>query len=133
MVTAKDFDVVQVQVQDLIEGKTIIGHSVKSDLKALSISHPNKLIRDTAYYNPHKTFYVSFMAKTQPDKVIPRKFAPSLKFLSKEILGIEIQNNEAGHSSVEDARVAMLLYRRVRKEWEDFGARKEINKKHSKE
>ena len=41
---------------------------------------------------------------------------PSLKRLAKEVLGVDVQGGE--HSSVEDARVAMWLYRREKEGFE---------------
>jgi len=47
---------------------------------------------------------------------------PSLKKLVKEILGVEIQ--EGQHSSVEDARAAMLLFRRHKSAFDTEHARR---------
>jgi hypothetical protein len=60
------------------------------------------MIRDTSKYGPF----------TRAN----RGFKPSLKLLVASILGIEIQ--QAAHSSVEDAWMAMLLYKSHRIEWE---------------
>lgn len=40
----------------------------------------------------------------------------ALRQLAKKELGLEIQTGE--HSSVDDARAALYLYHKVRKEWE---------------
>ena len=44
-----------------------------------------------------------------------------LKHLAKSVLGVSIQCG-GGHSSVEDARAAMYLYRAVSEEWESLGS-----------
>ena len=68
------------------------------------IDHPRKMIRDTSTYIKHRK-----LTKGKP---------PSLKRLAKEYLGIDFQG--ASHSSVEDSRVAMQLYKNARKEWERY-------------
>jgi RNA exonuclease 4 len=106
----KKFDEVQQMVADLIKDRIVIGHALKNDFDALLLNHPRKLVRDTSEYKPFRA-----LAKNR---------APALRKLSQQILGIEIQSGQ--HSSVEDARVTMLLYKRVRAEWEQM-----ISKRHS--
>ncbi|KAG6018292.1 hypothetical protein E4U43_005709 [Claviceps pusilla] len=93
---ARDFVEVQKEVSSIIQGRILIGHDIKHDLEALKLSHPPKDIRDTA---KHPAF---------------RKFGngrkPALRNLAREILGVEIQ--EDSHSSTEDARATMLLFRK---------------------
>ncbi|QPH04604.1 hypothetical protein C2857_001747 [Epichloe festucae Fl1] len=93
---ARDFIEVQKDVSDIIQGRTLIGHDIKHDLEALKLSHPPRNTRDTA---KHPAF---------------RKFGngrkPALRNLAQELLGVSIQ--QASHSSTEDARVAMLLFRK---------------------
>lgn len=86
-------------VSDILEGKVVVGHSLKNDFKALMFSHPRHLIRDTAY---HK-YFCPFRPK-------------SLKDLSMEHLNRDIQSGE--HCSVEDAKAALDLYKLQRKQWE---------------
>ncbi|KAJ7948704.1 RNA exonuclease 4 [Quillaja saponaria] len=76
------------------------GHALHNDLKALLLSHPKKDLRDTSEYQP-------FLKESS---------RRSLKHLAAEFLGVEIQNGE--HCPIEDARAAMLLYQRSKKEWE---------------
>lgn len=94
------------QVQDLVapllKGKLVIGHSLRNDFKALMLSTSMNLRRDTSHYAPFR-------------KLADGK-SPSLKLLAAQVLGVQIQENV--HDSVEDARIAMLLYRAVKKEWE---------------
>lgn len=97
---AKDFPSVQKKVAELIKGKILVGHALRNDLKALLLSHPKKDLRDTSEYQP-------FLKGSR------RK---ALRHLAGEFLGAEIQNGE--HCPIEDARAAMLLYQRHKKDWE---------------
>lgn len=97
---AKDFPSVQKKVAELIKGKILVGHALRNDLKALLLSHPKKDLRDTSEYQP-------FLKGSR------RK---ALRHLAAEFLGAEIQNGE--HCPIEDARAAMLLYQRHKKDWE---------------
>ena len=93
---ARDFDEVQLQAHDILKGRILVGHDVVHDLKALQLSHPLRDIRDTAKYHGFRRFANG------------RK--PSLRILAQEILQVEIQSGQ--HSSIEDARVTMLLFRK---------------------
>ncbi|XP_022139347.1 RNA exonuclease 4 [Momordica charantia] len=97
---AKDFPTVQKKVADLIKGKIVVGHALCNDFKALLLSHPKKDLRDTSEYQ--------FFQKEGCRR--------ALRHLAAEFLGVEIQNGE--HCPIEDARSAMLLYQKKRKEWE---------------
>ncbi|CAN8102535.1 unnamed protein product [Discula destructiva] len=98
MATARDFEHVQMEVARLFKGRIIVGHDLRHDLSALMLEHPRKDIRDTAKFSGFKKFGHG------------RK--PGLRILAREILAVEIQNGE--HSSIEDARVAMLLFRKYK-------------------
>ncbi|PFH56509.1 hypothetical protein XA68_16406 [Ophiocordyceps unilateralis] len=93
---ARDFDVVQAQVSDLLKDRVLVGHDIRHDLAALKLSHPSRDIRDTAKYPGFGQF--------------ANGRRPALKVLAKELLGAQIQDGP--HSSVEDARVTMLLFRK---------------------
>ncbi|KTW32326.1 uncharacterized protein T551_00416 [Pneumocystis jirovecii RU7] len=97
---APSFEEVQSKVADLLKNRILVGHSLKNDLDVLLLSHPKKDIRDTSKF---KTF-----------KAYSKGKSPALKKLAKEILNMTIQNDV--HSSIEDARAAMLLYRRYKHE-----------------
>ena len=94
--SARPLEVVQADIVELIDGKILVGHAIRNDLDALMLGHPKRDIRDTSRYPPFRE-----LAKGR---------TPSLKRLAKEVLGVEIQGGE--HSSVEDARATMLLFRR---------------------
>ncbi|KAJ0045452.1 hypothetical protein Pint_04661 [Pistacia integerrima] len=97
---AKDFRIVQKKVAELVEGRILVGHALHNDFKALLLTHPKEDLRDTSEYLP-------FLKEGR------RK---SLRHLASEFLGVEIQNGE--HCPVEDARAAMMLYLKNRKQWE---------------
>ncbi|XP_027342052.1 RNA exonuclease 4 isoform X3 [Abrus precatorius] len=98
---AKDFWTAQTKVAELIKGRTLVGHALCNDLKALLLSHPKKDIRDTSEYQP-------FLNRSNGKR--------ALRHLASEHLGVKIQSGE--HCPIEDARAAMLLYQRSKKEWE---------------
>jgi RNA exonuclease 4 len=98
---AHTFELVQKEVAAIIDGKIVVGHSLLNDFRALMLSHPWHLCRDTAKYRP-----------LQRSKGKPH----ALRYLMKTILGIEIQSGE--HEPDEDARAALLLYKHLKKAWE---------------
>ncbi|KIK60969.1 hypothetical protein GYMLUDRAFT_43508 [Collybiopsis luxurians FD-317 M1] len=102
MIHAKPFDEIQRRVAELIKDRILIGHAVYNDLKALLLSHPWPLTRDTQY----------FAGKF---KVVRSKYV-ALRNLVKQELDVVIQSGE--HSSLTDARATMAVYRLHRKEWE---------------
>ncbi|KAG8386372.1 hypothetical protein BUALT_Bualt03G0142000 [Buddleja alternifolia] len=112
---AKNFNVVQKKVAEMIKGRILVGHALRNDLKALLLTHSKKDIRDTSEYSP-------FLKEGR---------SRSLKNLAAQFLGVDIQNGE--HCPVEDARAAMLLYQKNLRQWEksikDFAKLKEKQKK----
>lgn len=98
MATARSFEEVQADVALILKERVLVGHAIRHDLDVLMIGHPKKDIRDTSKFSEF------------------RKYAsgrtPSLKKLAKEVLGVEIQAGQ--HSSIEDARATMLLFRRFK-------------------
>ncbi|KAG1465955.1 hypothetical protein G6F46_001513 [Rhizopus delemar] len=112
------FKEAQEKVATIIKNRILVGHAVYNDLKVLMLSHPTLLIRDTSRYKPFRK-----LAKGR---------SPGLKMLVKEVLGISIQ--AGSHSSVEDARFTIELYKNVKTEWEkSFGARSGLIMKKLKE
>ncbi|CAI6876012.1 AAB_G0048370.mRNA.1.CDS.1 [Saccharomyces cerevisiae] len=103
MKNAITFKEAQKKTADILEGRILVGHALKHDLEALMLSHPKSLLRDTSRHLPFRKLHAK--GKT-----------PSLKKLTKEVLKISIQEGE--HSSVEDARATMLLYKKEKTEFE---------------
>jgi hypothetical protein len=104
---------VQPRVAALLSGRLLVGHALRNDLKALLLSHPRRLIRDTATYVP---LMRAAPHVGGPTAAARRGRAAKLKDLAAAHLGLTIQSGE--HSPVEDARAALLLYQRYIKEWE---------------
>ncbi|MBW0461277.1 hypothetical protein O181_000992 [Austropuccinia psidii MF-1] len=99
---ARSFEEIASQVAEMIKDKVLIGHAISNDLNALLLKHPRSLIRDTSAYKP-----LQKIAKTR---------LPSLKKLTALLLKIDIQ--KGSHSSVDDARATMAIYRTQKNEWE---------------
>jgi RNA exonuclease 4 len=110
---AKPFKQVQQEVADMIKDRIVVGHGLENDFKVLMLSHPWNLTRDSAKWRP------LMRAKRKPH---------ALRFLVRQILGIQIQQGE--HDPAEDARAALLLYNHLKKDWERHV--KMVTKKHKK-
>lgn len=93
----RPFEEVYEDVSTLLKGRILVGHAAKRDLAVLSLSHPRPMIRDTSHYKPWKDQYSN-------------GGIPSLRLLTRSILKWE-SFQEGKHSSVEDARAAMMLYK----------------------
>ncbi len=106
--SARTLEAVQADVVPLLDGKVLVGHSIRNDLDALLLGHPRRDIRDTSR---HPGFRQLAGGKT-----------PGLKKLAREVLGVDIQGGE--HSSIEDARATMLLFRREKEVFEREHAKK---------
>ena len=93
---ARSFKEVQVDVAKILEDRVVVGHALRHDLAALMLSHPLRDIRDTSRHAPYR-------------KIAGGTY-PKLKILAAELLGVTIQEGE--HSSIEDARACMMLFRK---------------------
>lgn len=102
MVDAITFEEAQKLTSEILENRILVGHAVHHDLESLFLSHPKSKIRDTSRFKPFRE--------------ISKGKTPSLKKLSLHFLKLDIQ--DASHSSVEDARATMLLFRLHRKDFE---------------
>ncbi|XP_069729426.1 RNA exonuclease 4 [Phaenicophaeus curvirostris] len=100
--TGEDFKTVQKEVADILNGRILVGHALRNDLKVLFLDHPKKKIRDTQRYKPFK------------QRV--KHSRPSLKLLCEKLLNIQVQTSE--HCSIQDAQAAMRLYTLEKKKWE---------------
>ncbi|KAJ0008553.1 hypothetical protein NQD34_015968, partial [Periophthalmus magnuspinnatus] len=95
------------EILKLLMGKVLIGHAIHNNLRVLNYYHPRTLIRDTS-----RVPLLNAMAG------FPEHQPASLKRLMKAIFNKDIQMGSNGHSSVEDARATMELYKVVEAEWE---------------
>ncbi|KAJ5088311.1 RNA exonuclease 4 [Penicillium angulare] len=102
MVEARTLEAVQKEVAEIMDGRILVGHAVSNDLDALLIGHPKRDIRDTSKHPEYRK--------------IAGGGSPRLKMLAEHFLGLKIQ--EGAHSSVEDARATMALYRREKDSFE---------------
>ncbi|NXN64857.1 REXO4 exonuclease, partial [Himantopus himantopus] len=80
----EDFKTVQKEVADILNGRILVGHALRNDLKVLFLDHPKKKIRDTQRYKPFR----------QRVKTV----RPSLKLLCERLLNVQVQTSE--HCSV---------------------------------
>ncbi|XP_064532856.1 RNA exonuclease 4 [Pseudopipra pipra] len=108
----EDFKTVQKEVADILNGRILVGHALKNDLKVLFLDHPQKKIRDTQRYKP-------FRERVKSSR-------PSLKLLCETLLNVKVQTSE--HSSIQDAQAAMRLYTLEKKKWEAAVKNKTNNK-----
>ncbi|KAJ4462877.1 putative exoribonuclease Rex4 [Paratrimastix pyriformis] len=99
---APDFAVVQGDVARLLNGRVLVGHTLRHDLKALMLDHPRSQIRDCA----------TFPSFRENGRTL------GLKVLAERHLHLQIQDGE--HDSIQDAQAAMALYRQFRRQWEAF-------------
>ncbi|KAJ2979298.1 hypothetical protein NUW58_g7235 [Xylaria curta] len=100
---ARSFEEVQATIADLLKGRILVGHDVRHDLAVLELSHPTPQTRDTARHSSFRRFGHG-----------PK---PALRVLAREVLGLD-DFQKGKHSSVEDARVAMLLFRTKKSEFD---------------
>jgi RNA exonuclease 4 len=108
---ARPFEEVREDLKILLAGRILVGHAVKNDLDVLILKHDKRFTRDTSKFSKFRAL-----------AMIPGR-TPGLKLLAEKLLGVEIQ--VGAHSSVEDARATMALYRLDKADFE-----KEIRQKY---
>lgn len=108
---ARSFEEVQSTVAAILKDRVVVGHALRHDWAVLGFTHPERDTRDTARLREYKKLAGG---------------TPKLSLLASELLGIEIQKGE--HSSLEDARAAMLLFRRDRDKFEVESKRRKKRK-----
>nr|XP_032831624.1 RNA exonuclease 4-like [Petromyzon marinus] len=99
---ATPFRAAQREIVQLLHNKVVVGHSIANDFRALGYVHPTERTRDTAS-----------LVELRRRAGLPLAQPASLKRLTKLLLYRDIQVGRHGHSSVEDARATMELYRLV--------------------
>ncbi|CAE7536306.1 rex-4, partial [Symbiodinium microadriaticum] len=102
------------KVNALLDHVVVIGHDLRRDFHLLGRSQCRSLLRDTAFY---PLLALGLSAKRFSGGL------PSLRALAAEWLEDE-KLHKGAHSSVEDARAAVLLYRLVKQEWDSFAEKK---------
>lgn len=100
---ARPFAEVQADIAELLQGRILVGHALRNDLNALLLTHPKNAQRDTSRYAKFR--------------IESRGKPPALRKLAKSELGMEIQTGE--HSSIEDARATMGLFRKEKVGFEE--------------
>lgn len=93
------------QVRALIAGRIVVGHAVWNDFEILKLSHPSQLVRDSALF-----------AQLRPPWRTDR--LPSLRMLASHWLKADMHYGQ--HDSVEDATVALKLYKLHQIDWERY-------------
>lgn len=104
---ARPFTQVQKDVAALLQDRILVGHALRKDMQALLLSHPKRDVRDTSR---HPKFRIESRGKP-----------PALRNLAKSELGMTIQTGE--HSSVEDARATMMLFKKEKQGFEEENRR----------
>ncbi|KAK2902941.1 hypothetical protein Q8A67_007654 [Cirrhinus molitorella] len=107
LINAIPFDHAQKEIVKIMTGKVVVGHAIHNDFKALKYFHPACQTRDTAQ--------IPLLSRKAG---LPVNQLPSLKSLAKAILKKDMQTGKQGHSSVEDAKATMELYKVVESLWE---------------
>ncbi|XP_030622357.1 apoptosis-enhancing nuclease [Chanos chanos] len=107
LIRALPFEEARKEILQILKGKVVIGHALHNDFRALEFIPPRHLIRDT-----------SRMHCLRDMCGVPVKACVPLKTLAQKLLSREIQGDRLGHCSVEDARIALELYKLVEEQWE---------------
>ena len=114
---APPFKEIQKKMADILRGRVLIGHALRNDLKCLLLDHPKSMTRDTATYRPlTRPLRANERMHDKKNGIARGRGSRSLRELCAQHLGLEIQAGE--HSSVDDARAALLLYRKCAVAWE---------------
>uniref|UniRef100_A0A671W435 Interferon stimulated exonuclease gene 20-like 2 n=1 Tax=Sparus aurata TaxID=8175 RepID=A0A671W435_SPAAU len=104
LVSAMPYAEARKEILKLLSGKVVIGHAVHNDFKVLGYSHPAALTRDTSRI-PLLNSKAGIPVHECASETHPRPL-------------LSPQTGRKGHSSVEDAKATMELYKVVEVEWE---------------
>ncbi|KAF5313021.1 hypothetical protein D9619_003450 [Psilocybe cf. subviscida] len=108
---AWQFSAIQQHVSTLLRGKILVGHSLWNDLAVLGLPHRAIDTRDVALYQPFR----NALQSNNPQQVI------GLQTLAWQLMSRRCQEGQI--HPLENARVALDLYRSVAQKWEDAIAR----------
>ncbi|KAL4613239.1 apoptosis-enhancing nuclease isoform X1 [Arapaima gigas] len=108
LVNAVPFKKARHEILQILKGKVVVGHALQNDFWALGFVPPKHLIRDTSH--THLLRQLSGLSG---------RGSVSLKKLAKVLLKRDIQIDQKGHNSVEDALAALDLYKLVEGPWEE--------------
>lgn len=111
---ATPFNEARLKILDILRDKLVVANDIRHDLSSLQIDLPSKDIRDTSTCQ---------ILRELAGVPYEQQFA-SLQDLAKGVLNYEVQNTMQ-HNPIEDARVAMKLYRFVEDKWEKAERREE--------
>lgn len=95
-------------VGEIIKGRVLVGHAIRNDLDALRLKHPWKDVRDTSEY------YKKLWRRTKSRRSAR---GPALRVVVASVLGVDAFQKQE-HDSCEDARAALMLYKKNAKAWE---------------
>ncbi|KAJ7773151.1 hypothetical protein B0H16DRAFT_1304766 [Mycena metata] len=101
---AVSFDQLQRRVADMLGGKIVVGHRLWQDLSVTGVPHPAASTRDVALYRPFQN------ALKSPNQIV------GLQTLCWEFMRRRCQDDFL--DPIENARVAIDLYRSHAAEWE---------------
>lgn len=103
-----ELDEAQRAIGELIRGRVLVGHALKNDLRVLRLKHCWRDVRDTS------NFYRKLWKR---EKGRRSAAGPALRVVVASVLGVDtFQGGE--HDSCEDARAALMLYKKNRADWE---------------
>jgi len=94
---------VRQQVDEMLRDRIVVGHALHNDFEVLRLPHPFELVRDTSTFQP--------LRPPNRERKTPSLRGLALHWLSETIHG-------GAHNSIEDACMALRLYKLKSRLWE---------------